>query len=95
MLLGYPTWGGVPGRVPPGVTTTIRVYDVPAISCGHCRFAIEAEVATVAGVESVAVDIAARTVRVQGTASDESVRAAIDAAGYDVAGSLDEPAADG
>jgi copper chaperone len=67
------------------VTNTVRIYDVPAISCGHCQSAIEAEVATVPGVDSVAVDIAARTVRVEGAASDEAVRAAIDAAGYDVA----------
>ncbi|HEX7275882.1 MAG TPA: cation transporter [Acidimicrobiales bacterium] len=64
----------------------IRTYFVPAISCGHCQSAIEAEVATVAGVASVAVDIATRTVRVEGDASDDAVRAAIDTAGYDVAG---------
>ena len=67
------------------MTSTVRIYNVPAISCGHCQSAIEAEVSTVPGVESVAVDIAARTVRVEGAASDEAVRAAIDAAGYDVA----------
>ncbi|MEA2829102.1 MAG: copper chaperone [Actinomycetota bacterium] len=68
------------------MTGTVRIYAVPAISCGHCRSAIEAEVAAVAGVDSVEVDITARTVRVEGAATDEAVRAAIDAAGYDVAG---------
>jgi copper chaperone len=66
--------------------TIVRTYSVPAISCGHCQAAIEAEVATVPGVEAVAVDVAARTVRVEGRASDEAVRSAIDDAGYDVAG---------
>jgi copper ion binding protein len=63
----------------------IRIYSVPAISCGHCQAAIEAAVATVAGVESVDVDIAARTVRVDGDAPDAAIRSAIDDAGYDVA----------
>jgi len=62
-----------------------RIYSVPAISCGHCQAAIEAAVATVAGVESVDVDIAARTVRVAGDAPDAAIRSAIDDAGYDVA----------
>ena len=59
---------------------------MPAISCGHCQSAIEAAVATVPGVDSVHVDIATRTVRVEGDAPDAAVRSAIDDAGYDVAG---------
>ncbi len=67
---------------------TRRTYSVPSISCGHCKAAIESEVGALPGVESVEVDIAARTVRVEGHASDESVRAAIDEAGHDVAALL-------
>jgi copper chaperone CopZ len=67
-----------------GVTTT--VYDVPGISCGHCKAAIEAEVATVAGVRSVDVSVEDRTVTVEGDAADSHLRAAIDEAGYEVAG---------
>ena len=66
--------------------TNVRTYSVPAISCGHCKAAIEAGVALVPGVAVVEVDIAARTVRVEGDALDVAVRAAIDEAGYDVAG---------
>jgi copper chaperone len=65
-------------------TDTIRTYSVPGISCDHCRHAIEAEVGTVAGVNSVEVDIDAKLVRVDG-GDDDSIRAAIDDAGYDVA----------
>jgi copper ion binding protein len=61
-----------------------RIYDVPAISCEHCKHAIEGEVGTVAGVANVTVDIAARTVRVEGDADDTAIRAAIDEAGYEV-----------
>lgn len=65
---------------------TTRVYDVPGISCGHCKTAIEGEVAKVAAVDAVVVDIDARTATVTGTADEAAVRAAIDEAGYDVAG---------
>ena len=61
-------------------------YSVPGVSCGHCRAAITAEVAMVAGVASVDVDLGARRVTVIGSdLEDEAVRAAIDEAGYDVA----------
>lgn len=62
-----------------------RTYSVPTISCGHCKAAIEGEVGKVAGVATVEVDVATKTVHVEGDATDEAVRAAIDEAGYDVA----------
>ena len=61
------------------------VYAVPDISCAHCKAAIEAEVAKVEGVESVDVDVDARTVTVSGSAADDALRAAIDEAGYQLA----------
>lgn len=63
-----------------------RVYDVPTISCGHCKNAIEGEVSKLDAVESVTVDIEHRTVTVVGEAADDAVRAAIVEAGYEVAG---------
>jgi len=62
-----------------------RTYSVPEISCGHCKAAIEGEVAKVAGVTLVEVDIAERTVRVLGDADDTAIVAAIDEAGYEIA----------
>ena len=64
------------------MTTT---YSVPGISCDHCRAAIDGEVTKVAGVTAVVVDLAAKTVTVEGSAIDADVRAAIDEAGYDIA----------
>jgi copper chaperone len=64
---------------------TIRTYQVPGISCGHCKAAIEGEVHKLKGVDRVEVDVEARTVAIEGTATEDSVRAAIDTAGYDVA----------
>jgi copper ion binding protein len=65
---------------------TTRLYSVPGISCGHCKAAIEGEVGKLAGVEQVEVDVEAKTVRVEGAASDEAVQSAVDEAGYEVAG---------
>jgi copper ion binding protein len=62
-----------------------RIYDVPAISCGHCKSAIEGEVSQVDGVSTVDVDIDARRVTVEGQAADAAIRAAIAEAGYEVA----------
>lgn len=65
---------------------TNLTYDVPGVSCNHCRTAITTEVEQVAGVTSVEVDLDARRVRVAGTDLDDgAVRAAIDEAGYDIA----------
>jgi len=64
---------------------TVRTYSVPTISCGHCKSAIEGEVAPLAGVESAIVDIDAKTLTVTGEVSEDAVRAAVDEAGYEVA----------
>lgn len=63
---------------------TQQTFDVPDISCGHCKTAIENELSGVAGVDSVVVDIDAKTVAVTGDATTETVVAAISEAGYEV-----------
>ena len=61
-------------------------YSVPGVHCGHCRAAITEEVAALAGVEDVHVDLDARIVTIRGTDLDDAaLRAAIDEAGYEVA----------
>lgn len=63
-----------------------RTYNVPGISCNHCKHAIEIEVSRVQGVDSVEVDVNAKTVTIVGEPLDESaIIAAIDDAGYEVA----------
>ena len=66
------------------MTASVRVFTVPAISCDHCKTAIEGSVGAVAGVDSVDVDIARKTVTVVG-GTEDAIVAAIDDAGYDVA----------
>lgn len=67
------------------------VLDVPDISCGHCKMAIEKALAALEGVESVAVDVGARRVDVAydgGRVDRERLAAAIGDEGYTVAGVL-------
>lgn len=64
--------------------TITRTYSVPGISCDHCKHAIETELAGVAAVESVDVDVDAKLVSVIG-GDDAAIRGAIDDAGYDIA----------
>ncbi len=65
---------------------TTRTYSAPSISCEHCKKAIETEVDKLSNVSAVEVDIAAKTVTVEGEATDEEIRSAIEGAGYDVEG---------
>jgi copper chaperone len=63
---------------------TGRQYQVPDISCDHCKQAIERSVSALPGVTSVTVTVATKTVQVEGSAGDDVVRAAIAAAGFDI-----------
>ena len=63
---------------------TNRVFNVPDISCDHCKRAIEEAVAAIPEVDSVVVTVDRRGVEVAGAASDETVIAAIGQAGYEV-----------
>ena len=63
-----------------------REYTVPGMSCGHCKAAVTEEVAGVAGVESVDVDLETKLVVVHGKSLDDgALRAAIEEAGYEAA----------
>lgn len=63
-------------------------FSVPGMTCGHCEAAVKGEVAKVAGVTDVAVDLATKLVTVNGSALDSvALVAAIDEAGFEVAAS--------
>ena len=61
------------------------LLSVPDMTCDHCVRAISGEVSCVAGVESVEVQLAAKTVRVTGSVDEADIRAAIAEAGYEAA----------
>jgi len=64
-----------------------RTYTVEGMTCGHCVGAVTGEVSKVSGVTDVRVDLEAKTVTVTGDGIDDAaVAAAVDEAGYTVAG---------
>ena len=63
--------------------SAFTTYSVPEISCGHCKSTIEGAVQALGGIDSVEVDIDAKTVTVTG-GDGEAIVAAIEDAGYDV-----------
>ncbi|MBX7269377.1 heavy-metal-associated domain-containing protein [Micromonospora sp. Llam7] len=68
------------------VTTT--TYHVQGMTCGHCVNAVSTEVAAIPGVKDVQVELAAGLVTVisDQPLTDDAVRAAVDEAGYELAG---------
>lgn len=67
---------------------TERTLSVPDISCNHCKMSIEGAVGDLAGVDSVAVDIAGRTVDFkfdETTVDLDRIIKAIEEVGYEVA----------
>jgi copper chaperone CopZ len=63
-------------------------YTVVGMTCGHCVNAVTEEVSQVPGVTAVDVDLASGglTVTSDAPVDDAAVRAAVEEAGYDVAG---------
>ncbi|MDQ1038522.1 copper chaperone CopZ [Streptomyces sp. V3I8] len=70
----------------PGSVTT--VYQVSGMSCGHCEGSVSGEISEIAGVTSVKAVASTGEVTVVSTAplDVETVRAAVDEAGFELAG---------
>ena len=64
-------------------------YTVVGMTCGHCVNSVTEEVSQIAGVTAVDVDLASGglTVTSDAPVDDSAVRAAVEEAGYQVAGS--------
>ncbi|GHF36147.1 putative metal-binding protein [Streptomyces mashuensis] len=64
------------------------VYQVTGMTCGHCESAVTSELSALEGVTSVQAVAATGLVTVTSAAplDDEAVRAAVDEAGYELAG---------
>jgi copper chaperone len=67
---------------------TETTFTVTGMTCDHCVRAVEAEVGKVAGVASVRVGLASGRVTLRGDrpVDEAAVRAAVEEAGYQVAG---------
>ena len=63
-------------------------YTVVGMTCGHCVSAVTEEVAQVPGVSAVDVDLASGglTVTSDAPVEESAVRAAVEEAGYELAG---------
>lgn len=64
------------------------VYQVTGMTCGHCAAAVERELKKIAGVTEVQVNVESGAVTVESNALLErtDVAAAIEEAGYELAG---------
>ncbi len=67
---------------------TDKTFNVPDMSCGHCKTAVEGELNRLPGVERANADVEKGTVEVsydEGTVTTEDLEGAIEEAGYTVA----------
>jgi copper chaperone CopZ len=64
------------------------VYTVSGMSCGHCESAVTREVTSIPGVTSVkaVAQTGLLTIASEGPLDDDTVRAAVDEAGYELVG---------
>lgn len=67
-------------------TSTETTYAVAGMSCAHCEAAVREEVEAIDGVTSATASAAAGTLVVTGEATREQIAAAVDEAGYELAG---------
>lgn len=66
-----------------------QVLSVPEVHCGHCVSSIEGSVGALDGVETVKVDLGAKSVTVlfdESRVGLDSITAAIEEQGYDIGG---------
>ncbi|WP_089155305.1 heavy-metal-associated domain-containing protein [Micromonospora sp. NBS 11-29] len=66
----------------------VQTYTVTGMTCEHCVRAVTEELSALPGVDEVRIDLAQGTATVTSDAPlpVESVRAAVDEAGYELAG---------
>ena len=60
----------------------MKQFNVTGMSCAACSARVEKAVSTVEGVTSCSVSLLTNSMGVEGSASDSSIIAAVEAAGY-------------
>ena len=61
-----------------------KIYHINGMNCNHCRMNAERAIASVAGVESVTVDLDSREARVKGEAPLAEIQKAIEEIGFSI-----------
>jgi copper chaperone len=64
---------------------TEKMFNVPDMSCGHCKAAVEGGLKELPGVEKANADVGRGTVEISyedGTVTTEDLKGAIEEAGY-------------
>jgi copper chaperone len=65
--------------------TDTAIYTVPGMNCDHCKAAVTEQLSALANIQSVAVDLDTKLVKVTGSELDDGIlRTAINEAGYEV-----------
>jgi copper chaperone len=68
------------------MTDQLRTYTVSGMTCGHCVLSVQEEVGELTGVTSAEADLASGRLEVTGEGfTDDDIRQAVEAAGYEVA----------
>jgi copper chaperone len=62
----------------------MHVFNVTGMTCAHCERAVTQAIKALDPQARVEVDLAAGSVRVEGTPSEQQIRAAIEEEGYQV-----------
>jgi len=65
-----------------------KTYSVPAVSCGHCKMAVERAVGAMSGVNSVQVDVDNKSVDIdfdEAIVQEDAILATLKEEGYPVA----------
>jgi copper chaperone CopZ len=70
------------------MSTVTTTYKVTGMSCGHCEGAVSSEISEIEGVSSVKAIASTGEVTVTSATEldEEAVRAAVDEAGFELAG---------
>lgn len=63
-------------------TTNMKTYHIEGMHCNHCRMFVEKAILSVDGVSDAKVDLQKKEAYVEGTATEEAVRQAVEKAGY-------------
>ena len=64
--------------------SNMKTYKIEGMNCNHCRMSAEKAIKSVAGVTSVTVDLQKKEAYVEGNATDEDIRAAVEEVGFRV-----------